>query len=100
MRSPSRRADSPREISEAERPGWMRGRTARNLPRFRMISLSSAVCVAARCRAGAEIQNLSESLRLAVFDHERSYILIDRGDSRAILYIPRDLFLFDYQRNI
>ena len=40
-----------------DRPGCG-GRTTQNLPRFRTISLSSAVCAAARCRAGAEIQNL------------------------------------------
>ena len=68
---PSRRADSPREINEAERPGWMRGRATRNLPRFRTISLSSVVCAAARSRPGAEIQNHSESIRLAVFGHVR-----------------------------
>ena len=57
-------------------------------------SLSSAVCAAARCRSGAEIQNLSESIRLVVFGHVRSYILIVRRDSCAILYIPRDLCCF------
>ena len=76
---PSRRADSPREINEAERLGWMRG------PRDPKSPEISAVCAAARCRPGAEIQNLSESIRLAVFGHARSYILIIRRDSRAIL---------------
>ena len=57
-----------------------------------------AVCAAARCRLGTGIQNLSESIKLAVFGHVRSYILIIRRDSRAILYIPRDLSLFGCRR--
>ena len=63
---PSRRANSPREISEAERPRWMRG------PRDPKSPEISAVCAAARCRTGAEIQNLSESIRMVVFGHVRS----------------------------
>ena len=74
------------------------GRATRNLPRFRTISLSSAVCAAARCRPGAEIQNLSESIRLAIFGHVRSYILMVRRDSRAVLYVPCDLSLFACRR--
>ena len=70
----------------------------KKLPRFRAISLSSAVCAAARCRPVAEIQNLSESIGLAVFGHVRSCILIVRRDSRAILYVPRDLSLFGCRR--
>ena len=37
--------------------------------------------------------NLSESVRLAVFGHVRSCILIAHRASRAILYDPRDLSL-------
>ena len=72
------------------------GRATRNLPRFRIISLSSAVCTAAWCRPGAEIQNLPESIELVVFGHVRS--LIVRRHSRAILYGPRDLSLLVCRR--
>ena len=76
-----------------------RGGAIRILPRFRIVSLSSAVCAAVRYRSGAEIQNLSESIRLVVFSHVQSYILIIRRDSRAILNAPRDLSLFEYRRS-
>ena len=67
---------------------------------FRVIFLSLAVCAATRCRPAAEIQNLPESIgsiKMAVFGHVRSCILIVHRASRAILYDPRDLFLFGYQ---
>ena len=62
-------------------------------PEISNIALVSAVCVATRRKSGAEIQNLSESIRLVVFDHVRSYIWIIRRDSRAILYIFRAIYL-------
>ena len=71
-------------------------RVIRNLMRFRINSLSSAICVAVRYNSEAEIQNLSESIRLIVFDYVRSYILIIYRDSYAILYISHDLSLIDY----
>ena len=90
-----------REINEARRPSWMRGRAIRNLSRFRTISLSSASAVwAARCRPGAEIQNLSESIRLAVFGHVRSCMWIVCRESRAIVHVPRELSLFGCWRGL
>ena len=44
------------------------------------------------------LQNLSESIRFAVVGHVRSYILIDRQDSRAVVYVPRDSSLFGCRR--
>ena len=44
------------------------------------------------------LQNLSESIRLVIFDHVRSYILIIRRISHAILYIPRNLSFFGCRR--
>ena len=43
-------------------------------------------------------QNLAESIRLVVFGYVRSYILIDRRDARANIYIPNELSFFDYRR--
>ena len=86
--SPSRRADSLREINEteiAERPGWMWG------PRNPKSPEISAICAAARGRLGAEIQNLSESTSLAIVGHVRSFILIIRRQSHAVAFVPRDL---------
>ena len=97
---PSRRADSPKETNEAE-TGLDAGAARPEISRDFEIntSLSSAVCAAARSRAGAEIQNLAESNRLAVFGHvTSSYILIVGRDSRALLYIPCDLSLFGCRR--
>ena len=79
----SRRADSPREIHEAERSGWMRGpRDQKSLKISNHFSLRlSARRLGGRCRPGAEIQNLSESVC-----QMRSYILTIQQASRAILH--------------
>ena len=81
---PSRCANSPREINEAQNPGWIWGlrdqetarsksRVTKNLPRFRAISLSLAVCAAARGNAKVRGGGLK--------------ILINYRELCAILYI-------------
>ena len=75
------------------------GRASQNLSIFRIISPSLANCAAVRGRPGAEIQNLSESIRLAVFDHVRPCILIvHRASCANFLYDPWDLSLFGWER--
>ena len=66
-------------MRKKDRVGYGGGAT-RNLPRFQIISLSSVVCAAARCRPGAEIQNLEESTRLVVVGDVRSCKWIVRQD--------------------
>ena len=58
----------------------------RNLSRYRSISFSSIICATARCRSWAEIQNLSESIKLVViFITCDSYILIIRNHVRSYM---------------
>ena len=63
------------------------------------LSLSLIIWEAIRYRSGPEIQNHSESSRLVVFSHMRSYILIIRQNSCANLYISWDFSLFEYNRD-
>ena len=57
-------------------PGLDAGAARPKISRDFDISLSLVVCAMAQGNSGAEIQNLSESIRSVVFDHVVSYILI------------------------
>ena len=86
----SRRADSPREIDEAERPGRMRGPRDQKSPEISshvslFACLRGSSVARGTCRPGAEIQNLSKSTiyKLVVFSFcVRFYILITHRISR------------------
>ena len=85
----SRRADSPGEINEAERPGWMRGprskgRVSKNLPRFRIFSLFLVGCAAAQGNGKSRGGDL-KSFRIYITCDPK--IMIFHQISYAILYI-------------
>ena len=63
--------------------------------RFRLISLSSIICVAARPSSWAEMQNLSESIRMVVFDYVR-FLYIDYSTEMQNLSESMRIVVFDY----
>ena len=66
MRSPSRRADRPREITEAERLDWMRGPHDQKSPEI-FLSLWLSVRWEECLNPGRGPKNLSESIGLSFF---------------------------------
>ena len=71
MRSPEPPANSPRKINEGERSGWTQGPRDLKSPEISINFSLFGYLREARCRPGAEIQNISVCVRLVVFGHVR-----------------------------